>query len=85
MPKTDGSNACLETWLCNTVANGEVQLVEVTGLIKDMSPFKGNKWAKMPVRYAVTAVRPKNKQKNLTAGAVRAIPRNRSVFRENAT
>lgn len=48
--KTDGTKVCPETWLCNTVANWEVQMVAWTSLLKDKSTFKGNKWGKMPGR-----------------------------------
>lgn len=32
------------------VANGEVQMVALRGLLKDKLTFKGNKWGKMPAR-----------------------------------
>lgn len=44
--KTDGTTGPVFALF----ANGEVQMVAFTGLLKDKLTFKGNTWGKMPAR-----------------------------------
>lgn len=85
--KTDGTKVCPETCLWNTVANKEVQMAELKGLLKEKSTFKGKNGVKCQLgelRYQLLSTRTR-KNSGVMAGTGQIILQNRSVLREKIT